>query len=247
MARIEYVGHATVLIDMDGVKILTDPLLRNRVTHLRRAVKVDASALRGVDAVLISHLHYDHLDKPSLRRLGRDVPVVMPRGSGRLLRRKGFTSVTEIGVGEEISIGALRVRATHADHDQKRLPLGAKAEPVGYVVEGHQSVYFAGDTDLFEGMAAIGPVDIGLIPIAGWGPGLGPGHMDAERAADSLPMLKPRVAIPIHWGTYYPAHLGLRGRPRFVDLPPALFVRRAEEVAPDVDVRVLRPGEETSF
>ena len=247
MPRVEYVGHATVGIEMNGVRILTDPLLRNRVTHLRRTGEVDESALRDIDAVLISHLHYDHLDKPSLRRLGKDTPVVMPRGSGRLLRRKGFTSVIEIGVNEEISIGALRVRATPADHGRRRLPVGASAEPVGYVIRGTRSVYFAGDTDFFEGMAAIGPVDVGFIPIAGWGPGVGPGHMDAERAAECLPMLRPRVAIPIHWGTYYPAHLGLRGRPRFVDLPPALFVRRAAEVAPEVEVRVLRPGEQTTL
>ena len=83
-ARIEYVGHATVLVDLGGVRLLTDPLLRNRVAHLRRAVKVDAGALRGVDAVLISHLHYDHLDLPSLQRLGREMPVVVPHGAGAL-------------------------------------------------------------------------------------------------------------------------------------------------------------------
>ena len=67
MAQIQYVGHATVVIDLDGVRLLTDPLLRTRVAHLRRVVPVDAKALRGVDAVLISHAHYDHLDLPSLK------------------------------------------------------------------------------------------------------------------------------------------------------------------------------------
>jgi L-ascorbate metabolism protein UlaG (beta-lactamase superfamily) len=71
VARIEYVGHATVAVDLDGVRLLTDPLLRNRVAHLRRATPVDARALRGVDAVLISHAHYDHLDLPSLEKLGK--------------------------------------------------------------------------------------------------------------------------------------------------------------------------------
>ena len=88
-ASIGYIGHATVLVDLGGVKLLTDPLLRNRVAHLRRAAKVDPAALRGVDAVLISHIHYDHLDLPSLQRLGRDMPVVVPRGAGGLIRRKG--------------------------------------------------------------------------------------------------------------------------------------------------------------
>src|SRR4029077_7494903 len=110
-ANIEYVGHGTVLVDLAGVKLLTDPLLRNRVTHLRRAAKVDAATLRGVDAVLISHLHYDHLDMPSLQRLGREMPVVVPRGAGALITRKaGSSNVTEMRPGEEIQIGALTVR-----------------------------------------------------------------------------------------------------------------------------------------
>src|SRR4029079_15268460 len=101
-ASIAYVGHGTVLIDIEGVRLLTDPLLRNRVTHLRRAAKVDAAALRGIDAVLISHLHYDHLDMPSLQRLGRDLPVVAPKGAGALIRRQaGSTNVTEMRAGEE--------------------------------------------------------------------------------------------------------------------------------------------------
>jgi L-ascorbate metabolism protein UlaG (beta-lactamase superfamily) len=247
MARIEYVGHATVLIEMNGVRVLTDPLLRNRVVHLRRAVGVDATALGGVDVALISHLHFDHLDIPSLRCLGKDIRIVVPRGAARLLHRKGFREVTEVSAGEELSIGSLRVTATPAHHDERRRPFGVRAEPLGYLVRSSSSVYFAGDTDLFDGMAEIGPVDVVLIPIAGWGPALGPGHMDAERAAQALPLLRPRVAVPIHWGTYYPFHLGLISQPRFLDLPPALFLRHAAQLAPDVEVRVLHPGEETSF
>ena len=85
---VSYVGHATVLLDLEGVKLLTDPLLRSRVAHLRRAGKVDRGALRGLDAVLVSHLHYDHLDLPSLQSLGRETPVIAPKGAGALIRRK---------------------------------------------------------------------------------------------------------------------------------------------------------------
>lgn len=247
MLRLAYVGHATVLLDLDGVRVLTDPLLRHRVAHLRRTGKIDPDTLRGIDAVLVSHLHLDHLDIPSLRRLGTATPVVVPRGAARLLRRAGFRDVTEIGVGEEIAIGLLRLEATTAVHDARRLPLGVRADPLGYVVRGTRSAYFAGDTDLFDGMAELGPVDVALVPIAGWGPTLGPGHMDAARAAESLRLLRPSVAVPIHWGTYFPLQHGLRGRPPFVDLPAALFAERAAAIAPDVEVRVLRPGEETSL
>jgi L-ascorbate metabolism protein UlaG (beta-lactamase superfamily) len=244
VARIEYVGHATVHVDLDGVRLLTDPLLRNRVAHLRRASRVPHRSLRGVDAVLISHAHYDHLDVPSLERLGKKVPIVVPRGLGGLLRKRRFESVLEIEVGETLSIGALQVRAVPAEHDRKRAPLGASADPVGYVIAGSRSVYFAGDTDLFDEMGELGPVDVGLIPIWGWGPGLGGGgHLDPERAAEAAARIEPRLVVPIHWGTYFPIHLGLTRKPAFLDLPPVEFVAAMHERAPEIDVRVLQVGE----
>jgi L-ascorbate metabolism protein UlaG (beta-lactamase superfamily) len=244
VARIEYVGHATVFVDLDGVRLLTDPLLRNRVAHLRRASPVSSRTGRGVDAVLISHAHYDHLDLPSLEKLGKKVPIVVPKGLGGLLRKRRFEAVVEVEEGESLSIGDLPIRAVPAEHDAGRGPLGASAQPVGYVISGSKSIYFAGDTDLFDEMSGLGPVDVGLIPIWGWGPGLGKGHLDPERAAEAVARIHPKLVVPIHWGTYFPIHLGLKGRPQFVDLPPAAFVTAVGEKAPEVDVRVLRAGEE---
>ncbi len=244
MARIEYVGHATVFVDLDGVRLLTDPLLRNRVAHLRRSTPVSARTRRGVDAVLVSHAHYDHLDLPSLEKLGKKLPIVVPRGLGGLLRKRRFESVLEVEAGETLAIGEVRITAVEAAHDGSRSPIGVTAQALGFVVSGSKSVYFAGDTDLFDGMSELGPVDLGLIPIWGWGPDLGGGgHLDPERAAEAAARVRPRIVVPIHWGTYFPIHLGLKGRPGFVDLPPMQFVTAMKEKAPDVDVRVLRPGE----
>lgn len=242
--RIEYVGHATVVVDLDGVRLITDPLLRNRVAHLKRSVSVDAKALRGLDTALISHAHYDHLDLPSLEKLGKKLPIVVPRGLGGLLRKRRFESVLEVEVGETLRTGPLEVRAVPALHESGRGPFGASADAVGYVISGSSTVYFAGDTDLFEEMDALAGPDVALIPIWGWGPTLGRGgHLDPRRAVEALRLLRPKVAIPIHWGTYFPIHLGLRGAPAFLEQPLTEFVAAAAELAPEVSVQVLRPGE----
>jgi L-ascorbate metabolism protein UlaG (beta-lactamase superfamily) len=220
--------------------LLTDPVLRPRVLHLRRVGPVPAAALRGLDAVLISHAHWDHLDLPSLERVGKNVPIVCPKGVSGLLRRKRFSHVTTLDVGEEVRIGELVVTGVHAEHDGARGPLGASGE-LGFVVAGSRKIYFAGDTDLFDDMATIGPVDLALIPITGWGSKIGPGHLDPERAAEAVRLLRPRLAIPIHWGTL--ARIGRVPDPE----PPHEFARLVAEVASDVEVRILEPGETLDF
>jgi L-ascorbate metabolism protein UlaG (beta-lactamase superfamily) len=243
VSAVAYLGHATVLVELDGVKLLTDPLLRRQVTHLRRASTVEPDAVRELDGVLISHAHYDHLDLRSLARLERSVQIVVPKGLGRLVARKGFESVTEVEVGDEIKFGQVAVRATHAEHGGKRQPGRASGPALGYVLEGSRSIYFAGDTALFDGMDRIAPdLDVALVPIWGWGPGLGRGlHLDPRSAAEALRLLRPKIAIPIHWGTYRPLHHGAGAW--FLREPVKAFQREAAALAPEVDVRVLQPGE----
>jgi L-ascorbate metabolism protein UlaG (beta-lactamase superfamily) len=238
------VGHATVLVELDGVRLLTDPLLRRRVAHLRRVVPIDADDLLSVDAVLISHAHYDHLDLPSLRRLDRRAHAVVPRGLGRLVRKLGFERVTEMEEGDEIDVRGVTVRATRADHDSERV-FGVRTEALGYAVIGTRRLFFAGDTDLFpelEGL--VQNLDLALLPIWGWGADLGRGrHLDPEKAAEAARLLRPRAAVPIHWGTYAPLHLTIGRRvPSFVRAPAAAFEQAVRDRAPGVEVRVLEPG-----
>ena len=235
-ARLTWLGHSTVLIELDGARVLTDPVLRRQVLLLRRRAPVAAGELR-VDAALISHVHWDHLDLRSLEKLGRGVRLVLPRGAGGLVRRNGFEHVVELDPGEIVPVGSLEVRAIHAEHDI-RWPRRADAPALGFVLRGTRTIYFAGDTDLFEGMRnLVDDLDVAVLPIGGWGPTVPPGHLDPERAAQALSLLRPRLAVPVHYGTYTP--LGLRQRGR--DLG-AEFHLRASKLAPEVEVRVLPIG-----
>ena len=120
-----------------------------------------------------------------------------------------------------------------------RAAVSAWTEAVGYLVSGSSRVYFAGDTDLFDGMSALAPrLDVALLPVAGWGFRIPPGHLDPFRAAAALRLLRPRVAVPIHWGTYRPIGLGTR----FPKAPAQAFARLARDLAPEVDVRLLPVG-----
>jgi L-ascorbate metabolism protein UlaG (beta-lactamase superfamily) len=244
--RLTWLGHATVLLELGGLRVLTDPVLRGRVAHLRRHAAIPPPISGPLDAVLISHAHRDHLDLPTLRAL--DPPperIVVPGGVAHTLRRLTGVEVRELAQGEALDLGdGARVRSVPALHESRRRPLGPASDAVGFLIEaGGRRVYFAGDTEVFAGMAAIGPLDAALIPIWGWGPRLGPGHMDPEQAVEALRLLRPALAIPIHWGTLLPIGAG-RHLGHLLRDPVEDFARAARERCPDVRVAVLAPGED---
>jgi L-ascorbate metabolism protein UlaG (beta-lactamase superfamily) len=243
-ARLVFVGHATVAVDLDGTRLLTDPFLRSGLGPLRRhGPPAPRGALRDLDAILISHLHRDHADLRSLRRL-EDVPMLVPPGAGRFFERRGFRSVSELVPGHSTEVGAVTVTAIQAVHDGERRG-SRNAQAIGFLLSGRQRIYFAGDTDLFAGMSALQGVDLALLPIWGWGPNLGPGHMDPERAARAAALIEPRIVVPIHWGTLYPRFLH-RLRPGPLSDPPLELAKWMAELAPQAELRVLAAGESIS-
>lgn len=226
-----WLGHATVLIEAAGMRIVTDPLLTRRVAHLRRRVPVPT--LDPVDVVLVSHVHMDHLHLPSLRLVSSARRVVVPAGAERLVERLGFGVVTAVGAGDRVELegggGNVIIEVVQANHLRGRGPhTRVRADPVGYVVRaGGRSAYFAGDTDLFDSMRELASVDVALLPIWGWGPTLGERHLDPRTAAIATEWIAPTTVLPIHWGTYSPFR-PLPGAPAWIDDPPAAF---AEELA----------------
>ncbi|NJN82791.1 MAG: MBL fold metallo-hydrolase [Caldilineaceae bacterium] len=242
--RITYLGHATLLIETEGVRLLTDPLLRNWVWHLRRRTgPVDPKLYQNLDAVLISHMHWDHLDLPSLRLLDPDTHIIAPHGAASLLHKNGFRWVTELGVGDTIDVGSVPIMATYAMHDGARVRYTKAADCLGYLIGSSYTVYFAGDTELFPEMADLAShLDVALLPVWGWGPTLGRGHMDPQRAAQAAQLLQPRVAIPIHWGTLFPFALD-RVLPKFLVEPPELFASFTSSYAPNVRTKIVPPGD----
>jgi L-ascorbate metabolism protein UlaG (beta-lactamase superfamily) len=227
------------LIELDGVSLLTDPVLRRRTAHLLRVGPLPE--VSNPDGVLISHGHLDHLDLGTLARFPRDTLILVPHGLGTLVRSHGFVQVQEVDQGDEVAVGAVRVGVTHADHPGRPAP-GRSRAAVGYVVSGSGTVYFAGDTDIFDGMASLAPaLDVALIPIWGWGPTIGEGHLDPTRAAQALTLLRPRIAVPIHWGTLRPFYLSTHSA--FLREPLDAFLQAASERAPEVEIRALELGE----
>jgi L-ascorbate metabolism protein UlaG (beta-lactamase superfamily) len=246
-AELTWIGHSTVRIDLDGVAVLTDPLLVNWLGPLRRyAPPPKPAALHAIDIVLISHLHRDHLDFASLRTLERPYTLVVPAGAGDYARRVGVDDVRELAAGESTHVQSLTLEATPAVHDGFRVPFGPRASTVGYVVRGTRSIYFSGDTGPFPEMAAIagqtGGLDVALLGVGGWGPTLRGGHLDPGAAAAALRLLRPRLAVPVHYGTYWPIGMRWLRRPRF-ERPALDFAAHAARIAPGVQIAIPAPGD----
>ncbi|MFF3492821.1 MBL fold metallo-hydrolase [Streptomyces sp. NPDC002795] len=246
--EITWWGHATCTVEDSGTRVLTDPLFARRLAHLRRRRGAPPPPrAAAADVVLVSHLHADHLHVPSLARLAPGTRVLVPKGAPRAvpaLRKLNTLKIIEVEAGARFEVGNVAIDVVRAEHDGRRLPVGPHTAPaLGYVVNGEARTYFAGDTGLFDGMAeAVGDVDVALLPVGGWGPYLGSGHLDAGRAAEALARIAPRSAVPVHYGTYWP--IGMDAvRPHEFHAPGEEFVRQAALRAPGVAVHRLDQGE----
>jgi len=152
--------------------------------------------------------------------------------------------VVEVQPGDHVDVGSsVTVSVTPARHSCRRGPHSrVVADPVGYVVRGRgQSAYFAGDTDLFPEMRELGPIDLALLPIWGWGPTIGEGHLDPVRAVEAGRLIRPSLVVPIHWGTYAPED-GRRRLPGWLDAPAEAFLGETARHVDAPSVELLSPA-----
>jgi L-ascorbate metabolism protein UlaG (beta-lactamase superfamily) len=230
--------------------VLTDPVLLRRVGPLHYVGHLPTrDELAQVDAVLVSHFHHDHLHLPSLALLPPTARVIAPLGAAGLLRGTVGGPVEELAAGDTTTLGPVTVTATHAAHDGRRHPGGPRAATLGFVLSGTRTAYFAGDTELFPEMAdeveaaTGGALDVALLPVGGWGLTLGTGHMDPAEGAEAVARLRPRHAVPVHWGSLR-LPVVWRARRRWHSSSGLDFARLVEASGATTSVRVLAPGEQ---
>jgi L-ascorbate metabolism protein UlaG (beta-lactamase superfamily) len=248
-----WLGHSTVVMDVDGVRLLADPLLRDNAGILRRrGSRPDEKAWAGSDAVLVSHLHHDHAELASLRQLV-DTPIFTAPDNASWLRRRGLDGRgiepnAWTKVGREQVVG---VRLTPAIHQARPMPHRPNASCGHLIAAPSGTVWVAGDTELFPGLTELpaladGTIDIAVVPVGGWGPRLSNGHMGPREAAIACRMVGARWAVPVHWGSFH-VPLGRRFPRGWMDYAGPAFEASLAQEFPGCRATVLEPGESVSF
>jgi L-ascorbate metabolism protein UlaG (beta-lactamase superfamily) len=245
--RLTWLGHSSVVLDIDGIRVVTDPLLCPHAGLLRRlAPRPDPASWSGTDVVLLSHLHHDHAELRSLRMLGGATLMSAPANVAWLRRRKLMHTVS-LGDGWTPVGGGVEIRQVPAEHRSRPMPHRPN-DANGQLVRGPSGItWIAGDTGLFPAMAALpamagGTIDVALVPVWGWGPRLSAGHLDPETAALAVAMAGARFAVPVHWGTLHPPFVTHFAR-SWLEQPGRRFADAVAEEAPGCTAVVLAPGQ----
>ena len=216
---VTWIGHSTLLVQLDGVNLLTDPIWSGRLGPLSGTVGVRRFTPPGIafedlppiDAVVISHDHYDHLDEPTVRRLAKafNPRFVVPLGIKAWLGDRGITNVTELDWSESVSVKGVHIVCAPAQHGSGRsLADGDRRLWASWAIIGSKRFYFGGDSGYashFELIGeALGPFDLAALPIGSYTPRIiaKPVHMSPEEALQAWRDLRATDFIGIHWGTF---------------------------------------------
>jgi L-ascorbate metabolism protein UlaG (beta-lactamase superfamily) len=250
--KVTYIGHATLLLELGGVRLLTDPNFDSKLGRILPRVSAPGIALEelpALDAILLTHAHADHLSFDSLDRLPRTIPLFAPPVVAKWLRRLGYTQALDIGPGETVSVGDVTVHTASATHRGNRYGYDRwRSSANMYLLDAGTTVFFAGDTALVDDTHRVvertlwarqRELDLALLPIGyapWWKPGFRRGHLTHDDALTLFERLRARVFVPYHWGTF-----------RHVTATAHDAIRRLRErVAADdlhATVRIIEPGE----
>ena len=245
---VTWIGHATVLVEIDGVTVLTDPVLSDRLFVVKRLVApgLPEGGLPRLDVVLVSHGHHDHLDVATHRRLPKDGTIaVTSRNLSDLLARTGYDRVEELDWDETLEHRGVRITALRVNHWGRRGIFPDDRGYGGFFVEGKSgSVFFPGDTaytPLFREYGERFRIDVALLPIGAYKPdSFRRVHMNPEDALQAFRDLRARWLVPIHWGTFV-----LSYEP--VDEPPRWLAELAAEAGLSASLAPLEHGQSRVF
>ncbi|MBI4428654.1 MAG: MBL fold metallo-hydrolase [Ignavibacteriales bacterium] len=248
MNSLTFINHATVLIQLGGVNVLTDPVYSWTLGYYIPRLRMPGVAfgeLPHIDVILVSHADYDHLNLRTLRRLRRrnQSMIFFPRGLSKYGTRTGFKDVVELDFWQSVEIRNLRVTCVPAKHFNKRLPWDRKKTLAGgYVVQTNAStVYFAGDTgydDHFRQIAERFSIDVALLPVGAYKPHkwFKDIHLNPASAVQAFVDLKAKSLVPIHWGTFK-----ISDEP--LNEPPVLLHQAVNRLGLAEKLHVLKNGE----
>lgn len=251
--RVTYIGHATLLIELGGSRLLTDPHFGPRLGRFLPRVTepgISIGDLPPLDGLLLTHAHADHLSFACLDTLPRDIPLISPPAVARWLARRGYIHARPLAPDESMTLGELTIRAAAAKHYGSRYGVDRWRSAANmYLLSSDQwSVFFTGDTALTPHTDRLvhehvtehhRQLDIALLPIGHapwWKPGFRRGHLTADDALELFERTKARHFVPFHWGTFEHVSAGAfdaieRLRTRLSD-----YIHRER-------VRILEPGE----
>ncbi len=249
--RITYIGHATLLIELGGKVVLTDPNFDDRLGKFLRRVSapgIELADLPHIDMILLTHAHADHLSFRSLRRLQK-APLYAPPSVARWIRKRGIENAIELGPGDSVSSGRLTIRVQEAEHQGSRYAVDRwRSQANMYLLDTKsESVFFAGDTALTANTTQLAErelggrqLDVALLPI-GYAPewklrSFRKGHLTSRDALDLFERLGARHLVPYHWGTFN--HVTASAYDSIAEMR-----KEIETHARGADVRVLEPGE----
>ena len=200
---VTFIGHSTMMYDLDGVKIITDPLLYNQIKHIRKNTPIVRESIpRQFDLILLTHFHMDHFHYPSLRLLDKTAQVIAPHGAKRRLNRLGFSKVIEVGVAETIEFAGLKISTALCNHDGRRFYSGKWRDTLSYIIKSSQyTIFSCGDTaltDSFDGIAC----DVAFMPVGCYTPAeLQDKHCSPEQSFKMFQAMHGKIFVPIHFGT----------------------------------------------